>query len=400
MPEKKPAIEGGKPERKKFLVFCKPFFEKEEITEVVNSLESGWVGFGPKTKKFEEEFREYIGCKNSISVNSCTSALFLSLKVLGIKKGDEVITSPLTFASTANVIEHLGAKPVFADVEKSTGLIDAEKIEEKISDKTKCILPVHLCGRPCEMDKIMEIAEKNSLFVVEDAAHSIEAEFKGKKIGSIGDFTCFSFYTTKNITSVEGGMITTNKDDLTEEIKLLRCHGINDNAWDKFNSNSNSPYNVLSAGYNMCLTDLQASIALPQLKRVESNLKKRKKLLKIYLQELEGIKELTLMDYSEKNIKHANHLFTVLLNSEKLRIDRNKFLEAMKKENIGTGIHFISLHLTDYYGKKYGYSEKDFPNALFISDRTFSLPLGPNLSEKDVLDAVNAVKKIINFYRK
>jgi len=398
MEKEKPAIEGGHPVRKDFLVFGKPQINKEDINEVVDSLESGWIGFGPKAKKFEELFKEYIGCSNAISVNSCTSALFLSLLVLGIKKGDEVITSPLTFASTINVIEHLGAKPVFVDVEKNTGLIDSEKIEEKISEKTKAILPVHLYGRPCNMEKIMEISLKYNIPVVEDAAHAIETKYKNKKIGTIGNLTCFSFYATKNINTVEGGIITTKNNDLAEKLKLLRYHGIDRPAWSRYNTECCRHYDVLLPGYNFAFTDFHASLGIHQLERVEENLIKRKKLVKIYLKELQGINELILPDYSENNLKHSNHLFTILLDLNKLKINRNEFMQAMAKENIGTGIHFVSMHLTDYYKKKYGYLAEEYPNALFISERTVSLPLDISMQEKNVFDVIKAVKKIISYY--
>jgi len=396
----KPAIEGGKAVRKNFLIFGKPEILEEDIKEVVDSLRKGWIGSGEKVERFEEIFRKYNCCNNAIAVNSCTAGLFLSLGLLGVKEGDEVITTPMTFAPTANVIEHLKAKPVFVDVEKSTGLIDAEKIEEKISEKTKCILPVHLYGRPCEMDRIMEIAKEKELGVLEDCAHAIETEYKGKKTGCIGDFGAFSFYATKNVTTGEGGMVTTNNDELAEKIKLLRLHGLNSNCLEKFSSEEFKPTDVLYAGYKFNLTDLHASLGIHQLERVEKNLKQRKKQAKIYLEEFEKTDELILMDYSEKNIRHAFHLFTVLLDLEKLKIDRNHFVQAMKKENIGTGVHFTSLHLAQYYREKYNYEKNDFQNSAFISDRTFSLPIGPGLSEEDIMDCVNAVKKITEFYRK
>ncbi len=396
----KPAIEGGKTLRKNFLVFGKPEILEEDINEVVDSLRKGWISSGEKVEKFEEMFREYNCCKNAIAVNSCTAGLFLSLSLLGVNKGDEVITTPMTFAPTANVIEHLKAKPVFVDVEKETGLIDAEKIEEKISEKTKCILPVHLYGRPCEMDRIMEISKEKKLAVLEDCAHAIETEYKGKKVGCIGDFGAFSFYATKNVTTGEGGMITTNNNELAEKTKLLRMHGLDSSCWKKFSSEEFKPTDVLYAGYKFNLTDLHASLGIHQLGRIEKNLKERKKQAKIYLEEFEKIDELILMNYSEKNIRHAFHLFAVLLDLEKLNVDRNKFVQAMKKENIGTGVHFTSLHLTQYYKEKYGFKKEDYPNSAFISDRTFSLPIGPGLSEEDIIDCVNAVKKIIGFYRK
>jgi len=395
-----PAIKGGKPVRKKFLIFGKPDIHKDEIKEVVATLKSGWIGTGPRTILFEKRFKKYIGCKYAVSVNSCTAGLFLSLKALGIGPGDEVITTPLTFAATANVIEHIGAKPVFVDVEKATGNIDAELIEEKVTDRTRAIIPVHLYGRPCEMSKIMHIAKDYGLKVIEDAAHAIEAKYKNKKIGTTGHTTCFSFYATKNLTTAEGGMITTASKKLAELLQIMRLHGISKDAWKRYSASGFKPYDVITPGYKFNMTDLQAALGLHQLKRIEKNLKRRKEICKMYNEAFERIDQLILMDYSEKGIKHARHLYTVLLDLKKLRINRNYFLEAMKREGIGCGIHFLSLHESKYYKKKYKYRKSDFKNAAFISDRTVSLPLAPNLSDKDISDVIKAVRKIINYFKK
>lgn len=395
-----PAIKGGNPVRENYLVFGKPDICKPEIAEVIDTLKSGWISTGPKTVLLEEKFTKYCGVKHAIAVNSCTAGLFLSLLTLGISEGDEVITTPLTFAATANVIEHLNATPVFIDVDRTTGNIDPFFIEEKVSQKTKAILPVHLYGRPCEMDKIIRIAEKHSLVVVEDAAHAIEAKFKDMKIGSISNATVFSFYATKNMTTAEGGMVTTDSDKLAERLKVLRLHGISKNAWERFSSRGFVPYDVLEPGFKYNLTDIQASLGLHQIERIEENLIIRRKICKKYEEALSDVEGIILMDYSENGIKHARHLFVILLEIKKLRINRNFFIEALKAENIGAGIHFLSLHESSFYKKKYGYKKQDFPNASFISERTVSISLGSNLSDKDVDDVIKAVKKIAIYYKK
>ncbi|MFH1235110.1 MAG: DegT/DnrJ/EryC1/StrS family aminotransferase [Candidatus Diapherotrites archaeon] len=397
---KVPAIKGGKPVRKEFLVFGKPDIQKAEIDEVVDTLKSGWIGTGPKTMLLEKKFAKYCNSRHAVSVNSCTAGLFLALKAFGVSQGDEVITSPLTFAATANVIEHLGAKPVFVDVEKSTGNIDTALIEEKVSEKTKAIMPVHLYGRPCDMEKITATAKKHSLKVLEDAAHAVEAEFNGKKIGSISDATAFSFYATKNMTTAEGGMVTTGDSALAERLSVLRLHGISKDAWKRYSSEGFKPYDVLEPGYKYNLTDLQASLGLHQFERLEKNLKKRKAICKKYEGAFSKTEGILLMDRSEKGLKDARHLFTILIEPEKLKIDRNNFIEALRAEGIGSGIHFLSLHESSYYRQKYGYRKEDFPNATFISDRTISLPLAPNLSEKDTDNVIEAVQKIVSFFKK
>ncbi len=344
-----PAIEGGMPQRNDFLVFGRPQIEEEEIKEVVDSLRSKWIGTGPKVTRFENAVKEYLGCKYAVALNSCTAGLHLSLIVSGIKEGDEVITTPMTFASTANVIEHVGAKPVFADIELPSMNIDPKEIVKKITKKTKAILPVHMAGWPCRMDEIMEIAKKNDLVVIEDAAHAFGAEYKGRKIGTIGDLTAFSFYVTKNLTTGEGGM------------------------------------------------DIQAAIGIHQLKRFDENQKKRAKIWKLYNESFSDL-PITTPSEPESDVKHAYHLYTILIDREKVHADREEILRALRAENIGVGVHFVALHLHPYYKKKYNLKRGDFPNAEYISDRTVSLPFSAELSDSDVQDVIEAVRKVILYY--
>lgn len=396
----KPAVEGGKPVRSSLLVFGKPHISQKAIDEVVATIRSGWLGTGPKTHQFEEAFRKYIGAKYAIALNSCTAGLHLALDVLGITNGDEVITTPLTFASTANVIVHHQAKPVFADIDKKTWNIDPNQIEKKISKKTKAIIAVHLHGRPADLASIKSLANKYNLYLIEDAAHAAEAVYHGKKIGNISDFTAFSFYATKNITTGEGGMLTTNKKKWAEEARIKSLHGISRDAWKRYSASSFLPYQTIYPGYKYNMMDLVASLGIHQIKSIEKNLKIREKYWQFYDQHLKDIKEITLPSPAEPNTRHARHLYAILLHLEKLKINRQQFIEAMKAENIGVGIHFTPLHLHSFYRKRFGYQQGDFPNAEFVGERTVSLPLSPAMSKKDLLDVIKAVKKIIFYYRK
>lgn len=382
--------------RKEFLVFGKPFVGEEEIEEVVNTLRSGWWGTGPKTQLFEEEFAKYAKAKYAISVNSATAGLHLALIALNLNPGDEIITTPLTFVSTVNVIVHTGAVPVFADIQKDTWNIEPKEIEKKITQKTKAILPVHLHGRPCDMNKIMSIAKKHKLYVIEDAAHAIEAIYHGKKIGSMGDITVFSFYVTKNLATGEGGMITTNNEKWSNRIRMMRLHGLSHDAWKRYSVKHFTLYEGVEPGYKYNLTDLASSIGIHQLQRLEKNLKRRQEIWSMYNNAFKEEPLLTIPSPIEKNTRHGMHLYAILLNLEKLKIQRNEFVDRLIKENIGSGVHFSPVHLHPYYRKTYHYKKGDFPNAEFVGERILSLPLGANLENKDVNDVITAVKRLLS----
>lgn len=397
MAEDRPAIEGGEPVRGDFLMFGSPLIEEPEIQEVVATLKSGWIGTGPKVTRFEELFRSYIGSAHAMALNSCSAGLHLSQLVLGIGPGDEVITTPLTFASTANTIIHTGATPVFADVQRDSMNIDPEQIERKITRKTKALIPVHLAGRPCDMDAVLEIARRRGLRVISDCAHAIEAEYKGRKVGGLGDLSAFSFYVTKNVITGEGGMVTTNNEEWADRIKVYALHGLSKDAWKRYSDEGYRHYEVVYPGYKYNMMDIQASLGIHQLPRIETYLKRRDEIWKRYNERFSDL-PVILPAPVEDGVRHAHHLYTLLLDTDRLKIGRDGFQEALYRENIGTGIHFVSLHLHDYYRRTYGYRRGDFPHAEFISDRTVSLPLSPKLSDRDVEDVIRAVRKVLTYY--
>jgi dTDP-4-amino-4,6-dideoxygalactose transaminase len=388
------------PRRPEFLLFGAPDIREPEIHEVVETLHSGWLSTGPRCKEFEQLFCEYIGCKHAIALNSCTAGLELALEVLGIGPGDEVITTPLTFCATANVIVHRGARPVFVDVDRETGNIDPDQAARAISDKTAAILPVHLYGRPCEMDDLMTIAREHGLYVIEDAAHATEAWYRGRKIGTIGDITVYSFYATKNLVTGEGGMLVTNSERVAEEVRVKHLHGLSRDAWKRYSEEGFQPYDVVAAGYKYNMMDIQAALGIHQLARLEDNLKTRERHWQAYDEAFSSVEGITTpqplsADPQFGKTRHARHLYTILLDFERLNISRPEFMSALQRENIGTGIHFTALHLLSFYQDQFEYKRGDFPNAEFISDRTVSLPLSSALDQDDINDVVNAVKKVI-----
>lgn len=387
------------PVRKDFLPAFQPFIENEEINEVIDSLKSGWITTGPKTHEFEVKFKEYVGCEASFAISSCTAALHLSLVINEIGKNDEVITTPFTFISTANVIVHQHSKPIFVDINPDTYNINVEKIEENITEKTKAIIPVHYGGHPCEMDEILKIAQENNLTIIEDAAHAMGAEYKNNKIGNIGDLTCFSFYATKNLTTAEGGMITTNNLDFSEKINVMRLHGMSKDAWKRYSSKGSWYYEVVSPGYKYNMTDIQAAIGIHQLKKLKKMQDRRKEIAQIYNESLNDISEI-IIPHPKPYVKNAWHLYPIRLVTNQLRINRAEFIELLKKENIGTSVHFIPVHMHPYYKKTYGYSDDDFPISKSLYEQEISIPLYPKMTDKDVLDVIEAIKKIINKNRR
>jgi dTDP-4-amino-4,6-dideoxygalactose transaminase len=390
------AINGGKPVRKKeeFLVFGAPLIEQPEIDEVVDCMRRGWIGTGPKVHEFEEAFRKLKGVKHAIALNSCTAALHLSMFAAGIGPGDEVITTPMTFCSTVNAIIHCGATPVLADCDRSTMNILPDEIEKKITSKTKAILPVHFAGRCCDMASIMDLARTYDLLVIEDCAHAIESEYHEGKAGRFGDMGCFSFYVTKNVITGEGGMVITDDDRFAGRIKVLGLHGMSKDAWKRFSDEGYKHYQVIHPGFKYNMMDMQAAIGIHQLKRVDRYWQRRQDIWKRYN---EAFRELpcTLPSDPGPDTKHAYHLYTPLLDIDKIGKTRDWVLSALTAENIGVGVHYVPVHLHPFYRKTFGWNKGDFPSAEWIGERTISLPLSAALNESDALDVVEAMNKVL-----
>ena len=376
--------------RQDYLVFGAPQITDDEINEVVHSMKSGWLGTGPKVAKFEYMFREYVGAAHAIALNSCTAGLHLAMIVAGLGLGDEVITTPMTFCATANSIIHTGATPILVDCQLDTQLIDPQRIEDAITPKTRAIVPVHFAGRPCDMDAIMDIASRHNLLVIEDAAHAIETIYKEQKVGTIADLTAFSFYVTKNVVTGEGGMVTTNNPEFADKIKMYALHGMSRDAWKRFSDDGYKHYQVVFPGYKYNMMDLQAAIGIHQLARVEENWQRRNEIWQIYNQAFEELPvELPAPD--DENTRHARHLYTLMIDEKRCGISRDMFMQRLHEMNIGTGVHYMGVHLHQYYCDQFGFKPEDFPNATWLSERTVSIPLSPSLTNQDVEDVIGAI---------
>jgi dTDP-4-amino-4,6-dideoxygalactose transaminase len=395
------AIEGGNPVREKMLNFGPPCFGEEEIAEVVDTLRSGWISTGPKAKRFEQEFAEYVGAKYAVALNSCTAGLHLSLVVLGVGPGDEVIVPPMTFGATANVVEHVGARPVFVDIDPETLCIDPKQIEKAITPRTRVIIPVHYGGMPCAMDEINAIADRHNVTVVEDAAHAIGTLYKGRKVGSISTLTNFSFYANKNLSTAEGGMVTTDDAALEEKLRVYHLHGLSRDAWKRYHTKAFSMSEIVVPGYKYNMTDLQASLGIHQLRKQEQFIARRQELAAFYdkaFGELDGMVR-TVPRPHDGQSRHVLHLYVLLLNMARLKADRNQVISALLAENIGVSMHFWPVHMHPYYQQKYGYQPDDFPVARCVGESVLSLPLVPQMTERDAQDVVDAVEKVIDAYK-
>ncbi len=393
------AVDGGPPVRAQFLPYHQPLLGAEEEASVLETIRSGWMTTGPKTKLFERQIADYVGAQHCIAVNSCTAALHLGLEAVGVGAGDEVITSPITFAATANVIVHRGATPVFADVEPDTINMDPASFEAAITPKTKAVIPVHLFGQACDMDAINAIARRHGVAVIEDAAHAIGTEYKGRRVGGSGNLTAFSFYATKNITSGgEGGALTTDDADLAEKLAIMSRHGISKDAWKRYSSSGYQHWDIIYPGYKYNMFDLQASIAIPQLARIDAFWKRRVELKALYDAAFPGIPEIQL-PVERPYGAHAYHLYPIIVRTEALTTDRDGIMNAIQAENIGVGVHFRAVHLHPYYMAAWHCGRGMFPHAEYYSDRTISLPLYPKMTDTDAHDVVAVVRKVIAAYR-
>lgn len=390
-------IKGISNMRNNFLPFSPPLIGEEEINEVIDTLKSDWITTGPKTKRFEREFTEYFNAPGALALNSCTAALHVALIALGIGHGDEVITTPMTFAASVNVIEHVGAKPVLVDIEPDTLNIDPNKIAAAITPHTKAIIPVHFAGHPAEMDAIRELAG-NDIAIIEDAAHAIPAKYKGHYIGSANNPAAFSFYATKNLTTGEGGMLT-GKQEFLERARVAGLHGMSKDAWKRYDKGGSWFYEVVLPGFKYNMSDIQASLGLWQLAKLTHFQAKRQYIVELYNQAFSNIEALEI-PVQRPYVEHAWHLYVLRLKPELLTINRAEFIEQLAQHNIGTSVHFIPIHLHPYYRDKYGYNPQDLPIAYNTYQRILSLPLNPKMTEQDAKDVIVAVLDITRKYSK
>lgn len=376
--------------RKDFLVFGAPAIGEAEIEEVVASLRSGWLGTGPKVAAFEAAFAAYKRAPHAVAVNSCTAALHLSMLGAGIGPGDEVITTPLTFCATINAIIHAGAVPVLADVDPVTMNIDPAAIEAAITPRTRAIVPVHFAGRACPMDAIGEIVERRGLRLIEDCAHAIETEHRGAPAGTFGDFGCFSFYATKNVTTGEGGMILARRPEDAARLKTLALHGLSADAWKRFSDEGYRHYHVTAAGFKYNMMDLQAAIGLHQLARVETNRLRRREIWGRYQEAFDGL-PVGRPAEPEPGTRHAFHLYTLLVDRSRCGQSRDEFVAALARQRIGAGVHYLAVPEHPYYRERFGWRPADVPRATAIGRSTVSLPLSARLTDDDVNDVIDAV---------
>ena len=379
--------------RGEFLPFAQPLLGNEEIDEVVQCLRSGWLTTGHKTKQFEKEFAEFIGARHALAVNSCTAALHLALEAIGIGPGDEVITTPMTFTATAAVIEHLGARPVFADVDPRTLNIDAAAIERRISDRTKAILPVHFAGQACDMDAILGLARRHGIPVVEDAAHAIPTLYNGRLVGTLSDITCFSFYATKNLTTGEGGMVVTDREDFADRMKLMHLHGMSRDAWKRYTQNGSWSYEILAPGFKYNLTDIAAAIGIHQLRKVHAFHQRRLAIADLYDAGLRGVPGICVPEVADRQA-HGWHLYVIQVDASRLTIGRNELIDELIRRNIGVSVHFIPLHVHPYYRERYSLQPQDFPHAMAAYERIVSLPIYAKMEDDDVRHVIDAVRDI------
>jgi dTDP-4-amino-4,6-dideoxygalactose transaminase len=380
--------------QQKFVPFHVPQIDEDEIRSVVETLRSGWLTTGIKTKQFEEDFARYVGSRHAIAVNSCTAALHLALEAAGIEEGDEVIVPTMTFTASAEVVLYLKAKPVLVDCLPDTFNIDPDQIEPAITSRTKAIIPVHFGGQPCDMGSILEIARRHKLHVIEDAAHALPTKYRGQMVGTIGDITCFSFYATKTITTGEGGMATTNNPEWAARMRMMSLHGISHDAWKRYSKEGSWYYEVLCPGFKYNLTDIGAAIGIEQLKKCDVFSAARTNIAAAYNEAFARLPQIR-PPVCAPELQHAWHLYVIQLQLDRLKINRDEFIEALKERGVGTSVHFIPLHLHPYYRDTFGYAPGDFPNATEAYRCIISLPIYPKMTERDIGHVIEAVTKLI-----
>jgi dTDP-4-amino-4,6-dideoxygalactose transaminase len=382
------------PWRERYLVFGAPALGDEEVAEVLACIDSRWLGTGPRVARLQEDFRAYLGARAAVAVSSCTAALHLALLALDLEPGSEVLTSPMTFCATVNAIIHAGLRPVFADCERTTMNLDPVEAARRVTERTRVLLPVHFAGRPCDMTALGTLATTHGLRVIEDCAHAIETTIDGRHCGTFGDLGCFSFYVTKNVTTVEGGMIVARDPAVAERLAVLALHGMSKDAWKRYGDDGFVHYDVVAPGFKYNLTDLAASFGIHQLARVERSWERRRALWEYYLRELRDL-PLVLPAPMPAGERHAHHLFTCLVDDTRTAVRRDQVLDGLHRLRIGAGVHYRAVHLHDYYRRTYDFREGDFPNAEWIGAHTFSIPLSPAVTDDDAADVVRALRMVL-----
>ncbi len=384
---------------KDFLPFHRSDVGDEEVAEVVDVLRSGWLTSGPKVREFEREFAAVVGAEYAVAVNSCTAALHLALEAAGIREGDEVLVPTMTFAATAEVVTYFKAKPVLIDCVPDTLNLDTDLIEAAVTNKTRAIIPVHFAGHPCELKPIHSIAQAHNLRVIEDAAHALPARYHGKMIGGISDATCFSFYATKNITTGEGGMITTNNGEWAARMRMMSLHGLSRDAWNRYSAQGSWYYEILSPGFKYNLTDIAAALGLAQLKKCDRFWKGRERYAAMYQEGFQGFPEI-LCPPAAPHVQHAWHLYVIQLNLELLRIGRDEFIRQLQEAGVGCSVHFIPLHLHPYHRDMGGYRPEDFPVSTRVFKHIVSLPLYSKMSEGEINRVIDTVRDLVKRNRR
>lgn len=386
--------------REDWMPFCVPDISEAEVEAVSAVVRSGWWAKGPKTLEFEKRFAEYVGAKYCVGVNSCTAALHLALLAQGIGPGDEVITTPLTFASSANTILHCNATPVFADIDPDTGLIDPDEIEKKITSKTRAIVPVHYSGLAADLDRIAELCDAHGLFLSEDAAHAVETRYKGKLIGHHPrNAVSYSFYATKNLACGEGGALVTDDEELAHKARVASCHGMSAGSWNRYGKEGSWRYDIELPGYKYNMFDIQAGIALAQLERMDDMQRRRFEAVQVYEQAFADVPQLRLQKTPEY-CHHSRHLYILRIVPELLTISRDQFIEELKARNVGVSVHFIALHTMSAYAKRFGYKPEDFPKAYAFSESEISLPMYSTLGAEGAAYVAQAVLDVVAKYKK
>ena len=383
-----------------FIPFHRPSLGPEENEAVLRVLTSGWLTTGPVAQQFEREFAAFVGCKHALAVNSGTAALQLALDVIGLQPEDEVLLPTYTFTATAEVVSYFGARPVLCESVRGGFNLDPAELEPHITHRTRAIIPVHIAGEPCDLGALHALAQRYNLHIIEDAAHALPASYRGRRIGGVSELTAFSFYATKTITTGEGGMLTTNDDEYARRISMMRLHGISGDAWKRYAREGSWYYEVQEAGYKLNMPDLLAALGCVQLAKAQEFREQRDMIRQQYTARFTALEELEVPPAGENPSDHAWHLYILRLRSGLLNVNRNEFIEQLKRRGVGASVHFIPLHLHPFYARTYGYKRGDFPCAENAYARCLSLPIFPGMTEAEIEHVVSAVEAVVHQSRR